>query len=59
MRRLRRIRTTSSGNVAYILFSALIVGLAVGFPVGYVAQHLYTNLSAEAPTTNLAWLQKK
>jgi hypothetical protein len=55
MRRLRRIRRTSSGNVAYILFSALIVGLAVGFPVGYIAQHIYT----EASNTNLAWLQKK
>lgn len=53
MARLRR-RDNPTGNVAVILFGALMFGLAAGFPMGYFA-HLY----AAANNPDLALVQNK
>jgi hypothetical protein len=46
-------RDSSTTNVSSILIGTLVAGLAVGFPVGYMARQLY----AASPNTDVASLQ--
>ena len=48
-------RDNATTNVASIMMGALLFGLAVGLPTGYLARQMY----AAAPNSDLASLQQK
>ena len=46
-------RDSSTANVSSIMIGALVSGLAVGFPLGYLARQVY----APVPNSNVATLE--
>lgn len=55
-RRLWRSYPNATTGVASVLSGALLVGLAVGLPLGYFGHQLYA--ASLNPNSNLAELQK-
>lgn len=54
---MAKIRDSSTTNVSSILIGALVSGLAVGFPLGYLARQMYAAAPNSSPNSNVATLE--